>query len=150
MISLAISVAMAMGDAARSRTFQSSHRIDRDFAIGIVDGGQGQEKSLHSAGRFPNAGNESERRGGRGCRPAASGRTDGGSVLPLGFSNGANLFCQQRHIERLFENVIEAVFFQLIGICFVFARQADDQRGGIDLIFPQIRGDLDRLAAAEA
>src|SRR4029079_13355391 len=72
------------------------------------------------------------------------------SVFALGVGDALDLLAEQSQVERLLEDVVEAVLGQLLGGGLVLARQADDERGRVGLVLAEVSRDLDRLAAAQA
>src|SRR5262245_14274441 len=80
----------------------------------------------------------------------AGGRSTGGlQVVALGVSERADALGEQGHVERLLEDLAEAVLRQLLRGSLVLAGQADDQRGLVGGVLAEVRRDLDRLAAAQ-
>lgn len=67
--------------------------------------------------------------------------------LLLGVGDALDLLAKQGQVERLLEDVVEAVLGQLLGGGFVLARQTDDQGRRVGLVLAEIARDLDRLAA---
>src|SRR4029079_18600326 len=72
------------------------------------------------------------------------------SVFALGVGDALDLLAEHRQVERLLEDIVEAVLSQLLGRGLVLARQADDERGRVGLVLAEVGRDLDRFAAAQA
>src|SRR5579872_5636150 len=72
------------------------------------------------------------------------------SVFALGVGDALDLFAEESEVERLLEDIVEAVLSELLGSGFIFAGQSHDQGGCVGFILTQVRCDLDRLGSAQA
>jgi hypothetical protein len=71
------------------------------------------------------------------------------SIFAFLLGDRLDAFAEQGDVEGLLEDFVETVFDQLFGFGFVFAGEADDQRGGVGVVPAEIADNLNRLAAAE-